>query len=147
MKNNDIDLTRFIETERVGFGFITLQGRVVYFSHTIEMGKYEITYDQWYKIYTRANNNAGLLKSNELGLYDMSGNVRERHRDYYGTIGASSEIDPKSVINANALYSRVVRGGSYLLPETTIVSLHGSGCDSNNAYTTDLGFRVCRTAH
>jgi formylglycine-generating enzyme required for sulfatase activity len=53
----------------------------------------------------------GTKSANELGIYDMSGNVSERCWDWYGTYDASSQINPKGS-NFGTPY-RVVRGGSF----------------------------------
>lgn len=47
--------------------------------------------------------------ANELGLYDMSGNVSEWCSDLYGTYGSSNETDPKGSSEGSL---RVLRGGS-----------------------------------
>ena len=49
-------------------------------------------------------------QANELGLYDMSGNVREFCQDWYGKYSSRSQSNPKG---ANAGIGRVLRGGSW----------------------------------
>ena len=53
------------------------------------------------------------LKANELGLYDMSGNVREWVQDWYSAYTSASQVNPTGPATGSL---KVFRGGSY---ETT----------------------------
>ena len=48
--------------------------------------------------------------ANELGLYDMSGNVSEWCADYWGVYSSNSVTNPMGPSSGS---SRVIRGGSW----------------------------------
>jgi formylglycine-generating enzyme required for sulfatase activity len=82
----------------------------------------------------------GTKKSNELGLYDMSGNVIERVWDWYQEYDPKHQYNPWGPSDGNI---RIMRGGSWSgdgrYCEVTYRYTHPSWRD----YTT--GFRLCRS--
>ena len=85
------------------------------------------------------SHNVGTKSPNELGIYDMSGNVYEWCRDWKGTYSSSSQVDPEGPSTGSY---RVYRGGSWC-------SFAGRCRVSNRIYYSpdnryfDLGLRLC----
>lgn len=76
--------------------------------------------------------------ANELGLYDMSGNVYEWSYDWYGDYSSSTQTDP---IGPNSGDGRVRRGGSWCSGQECRIANRRN--DSPTYRWADYGFRLC----
>jgi hypothetical protein len=86
----------------------------------------------------------GTKAPNELGIYDMSGNVFEWCHDWYSEKGAI-ELKMNPAAGDRALY-RALRGGSwYLKSEFSVISRRDYEYPDTKNF--NIGFRICRSLH
>lgn len=81
----------------------------------------------------------GKKEPNELGLYDMSGNVSEWCYDWHSDYNKNAKSNPHGPKSGSA---RIHRGGSYDFIETKCETAHRAYSSEHKTHST-LGFRVC----
>ncbi len=96
----------------------------------------------WYDetTYERGTRPVGMLKPNELGIYDMSGNAFEWCLDGYGDYPSRTQKDP--VLHPESMY-RVVRGGCWYYYDEYCRVTQRDG-PKPNLRTFYYGFRVVK---
>ena len=84
----------------------------------------------------------GNKSPNELGIYDMSGNVWESCSDWYGSYSSSAQTNP---YNSTAGSYRVARGSSWYYSDRIARVAYRNYIKPSVTYE-DLSFRIARTA-
>ena len=85
-----------------------------------------------------ATHNVGTKQPNELGLYDMAGNVSEWCNDWMDNYSSSSQTNPKGATSGS---DRVIRGGSWYSRAGNCRVSH-RGYDSPDNRYINLGLRL-----
>jgi formylglycine-generating enzyme required for sulfatase activity len=89
------------------------------------------------------NNNGchpvGAKKPNELGIYDMNGNVNEWVWDWWDEYSSAPQVNPKGPSSG---VQRLIRGGSWQLLQTEVYTRLGHWPDVYTNSMAGIGFRL-----
>lgn len=93
----------------------------------------------WYEGNSGSKTHAvGTKQPNELGIYDMTGNVDEWCQDWYGSYSSSPQTNPIGAVSGSR---RVRRGGGWCSSASYCRSSYRYNCAPDDRYV-DIGFRL-----
>ncbi len=87
----------------------------------------------------------GGKKANELGIYDMSGNVWEWCADWYAPYSETVKVDPigptDEEAEASSLTKKIRRGGGWADSDTLKLRVSCRAANTPSSYAGSVGFR------
>lgn len=106
-----------------------------------EVAWYDENEVAWYDKYSVSTHPVNMKQANELGIYDMSGNVWEYCQDWFDYYRIGSQTDPQGPKGPKGGFGRVVRGGSYFCDAWRCRVSYRTYCRTDDP-DTGLGFRL-----
>ena len=97
---------------------------------------------------TKGPQKIGTKKPNELGIYDLAGNLNEYCSDWYGAYSAEAQTNPQGPTEAEAIPHRtlgvqkVLRGGSYQGSVNYFFAWDRNKVTRDSKTTSSCGFRI-----
>lgn len=116
----------------------------IYSQHHLYSGSNNIDEVAWYSGNSNRTHIAGTKKPNELGIYDMMGNVSEWCSDWVGSI-KKMPTDTNNPKGPSDGYTKVIRGGSFassLSGDISDLKLHFNSSANPNIHNERIGFRL-----
>ena len=101
----------------------------------------------WYKQNSGSTTHpVGTKLPNNLGIYDMTGNVSEWCSDLYLTYPSEAQVNPKGGINDHVEVRHIIRGGGWNDTDFTCEVSNRTGGGNNSKRKNSLGLRLAMDA-
>ena len=134
MQHKKLSLPTEAEWEYAAGGGNKARGKVKYSGFVLD--------NSWYKDNARNQTHpVGSLQPNQLGIYDMTGNVSEWCEDYYSEAFYRSSTRKNPINNVDGGYGHVFRGGCFL-DDKESDALKITYRDYENKSNNKIGFRL-----
>lgn len=134
MQHKKLSLPTEAEWEYAAGGGNKARGKVKYSGFVLD--------NSWYKDNARNQTHpVGSLQPNQLGIYDMTGNVSEWCEDYYSEAFYRSSTRKNPINNVDGGYGHVFRGGCFLEDKESD-ALKITYRDYENKSNNKIGFRL-----
>ena len=109
-------------------------------------GNDEVHFVAWY--FTNSDYETHPVKkqiSNELGIYDMSGNVSEWCYDWYGSYSSATQTNPTGALEIGSTKTKVIRGGGYNSRDYSCRVSSRSHLEPTTKLTGHIGLRLAKS--